>query len=28
LKDVDPRVFTRLLQKDGRTEGRTEGRTD
>ena len=28
LKDVDPRVFTRLLQKDGRTEGRKEGRTD
>ena len=25
LKDVDPRVFTRMLRKDGRTKGRTEG---
>jgi hypothetical protein len=25
LKDVDSRVFTRMLQKDGRTEGRTDG---
>jgi hypothetical protein len=23
LRDVDPRVFTRMLRKDGRTEGRT-----
>ena len=23
LKDVDPRVFTSMLQKDGWTEGRT-----
>jgi predicted transposase YdaD len=36
LKDVDPRVFTRILwmegrtdgRKDGRKEGRKEGRTD
>ena len=28
LKDVDSRVFTRILRKDGRTEGRKEGRTD
>jgi hypothetical protein len=21
LKDVDPRVFTRMLQKDGKTDG-------
>ena len=28
LKDVDPRVFTRMLRKDGRTEGRKDGRTD
>ena len=28
MKDVDPRVFTRMLRKDGRTEGRKEGRTD
>ena len=28
LKDVDPRLFTRMLRKDdGWTEGRTEGRT-
>ena len=26
MKDVDPRVFIRMLRKDGRTEGRTEGR--
>ena len=25
LKDVDPRVFTRMLRKDGRMEGRTDG---
>ena len=25
LKDVDSRVFTRMLRKDGRTEGRTNG---
>ena len=25
LKDVDSRVFTKMLQKDGRTNGRTEG---
>jgi hypothetical protein len=25
LKDVDPRVFTRMLRKGGRTEGRTYG---
>jgi hypothetical protein len=24
MKDVDPRVFTRMLQKDGRTEGRKD----
>jgi len=23
-KDVDSRVFTRMLRKDGRTEGRTD----
>jgi len=28
LKDVDSRVFTRMLRKDGRTEGRMEGRMD
>jgi len=28
LKDVDSRVFTRMLRKDGWTEGRTDGRTD
>jgi hypothetical protein len=29
LKDVDPRVFTRMLWKDdGRKEGQKEGRTD
>jgi hypothetical protein len=28
LKDVDPKVFTRILRKDGRTDGRKEGRTD
>ena len=28
MKDVDPRVFTRMLRKDGRTEGRKEGRTN
>jgi hypothetical protein len=28
LKDVDPRVFTRMLRKDRRTEGRQEGRMD
>jgi hypothetical protein len=27
LKDVDPRVFTRMLRKEGRTEGRKDGRT-
>jgi len=25
LKDVDSRVFTRMLRKEGRTEGRTDG---
>ena len=25
MKDVDLRVFTRMLQKDERTEGRTDG---
>ena len=25
LKDVDSRVFTRMLRKDGREEGRKEG---
>jgi hypothetical protein len=25
MKDVDPRVFTRMLRKDGRKEGRTDG---
>ena len=25
LKDVDSRVFTRMLWKDGRKEGRTDG---
>ena len=25
LKDVDSRVFTRMLRKDGRKDGRTEG---
>ena len=25
LKDVDPRVFTRMLRKDGRTDGRKDG---
>ena len=28
MKDVDPRVFTRMLRKDGWTEGRTEGRKE
>ena len=28
LKDVDPRVFTRRLWKDGKTEGRKEGRKE
>ena len=28
MKDVDPRVFTRMLWKDGWTEGWKEGRTD
>ena len=28
LKDVDSRVFTRMLGKDGRKEGRKDGRTD
>jgi hypothetical protein len=28
LKDVDPRVFTMMLRKDGKKEGRTDGRTD
>jgi hypothetical protein len=28
LKDVDSRVFTRMLRKEGRTDGSTEGRTD
>ena len=27
LKDVDPRVFTRMLRKDDRTNVRTDGRT-
>ena len=26
LKDVDSRVFTRMLRKDGRTDERTDGR--
>ena len=25
LKDVDSRVFTRMLRNNGRTEGRTDG---
>jgi hypothetical protein len=25
LKDVDPRMFTRMLRKDGRKDGRTGG---
>jgi len=25
LKDVDPRVFTRMLQQEGRKDGRTDG---
>ena len=28
LKDVDSRVFTMMLRKDGWTNGRKEGRTD
>ena len=28
LKDVDFRVCTRMLRKDGRTDGRQDGRTD
>jgi hypothetical protein len=28
LKDADPRVFTRMLRKEGRKEGRTDGQTD
>ena len=28
LKGVDPRVFTRMLRKDGRTDGRKDGRKD
>ena len=28
LKDVDSRVFTKMLRKDRRTDGRKEGRTD
>jgi hypothetical protein len=28
LKDVDSRVFTRRLRKDGRTEGRKAGKKD
>ena len=28
LKDVDSRVFTRMLRKDGRMDGRTDGRMD
>ena len=28
MKDVDPRVFTRMLRKDGRREGRTKGRKE
>ena len=25
MKDVDPRVFTKMLRKDGQKEGRTDG---
>ena len=28
MKDVDPRVFTRMLQQEGRKDGRKDGRTD
>jgi hypothetical protein len=28
FKVIDPRVFTRMLWKDGRREGRKDGRTD
>ena len=28
MKDVDSRVFTRILRKEGRKDGRTDGRTD
>ena len=28
MKDVDSRLFTRMLGKDGRTDGRTDGLTD
>ena len=28
MKDVDPRVFTRMLQQEGRKNGRKDGRTD
>ena len=28
MKDVDPRVFTRMLRKEGRKEGRTDGSVD
>jgi len=28
LKDVDSRVFTRMLRKDGWTDGWTEGRKE
>ena len=28
LKGVDPRVFTRMLRKDGRTDGRKDGRKE
>jgi hypothetical protein len=28
LKDVDPRVFTRILWMEGRTDGRKDGRKE